>query len=290
MNPGEVYILINPAMPDMVKIGKTTRNVNDRVRELSAATGVPQKFILVYHRRFDDVDQAEAAIHAALQARGVRASPNREFFLISPTDAINQLLTISTLDVTPSVEQAGNVSADVREMAALLIDEGEDHLYGAGGKIADPYKAAACFEKAMNLGSALATAKLGALYCDEDSPIANRRKGEQLLLDAANRGVPEALSSLANFYDYQERSEDSKSMWVRLLTECTNEPPREMASYCIPLVIRLYHEYRDPELIDLLRPYRDQLVNLWEAFVHRSRNEPEKQSRFVNQLQMISRW
>ncbi|MFC4426392.1 GIY-YIG nuclease family protein [Deinococcus navajonensis] len=289
MTPGDVYVLVNPAMPEMVKIGKTTRNVNDRVRELSAATGVPQKFILVYHRRFDDVDQAESAIHAALHSRGVRASPNREFFLISPTDAINQLLAISNPDLRPSAHPVESVSEDVREMASLLIDEGGSYQYGTGGKIKDPFKAAACFEKAMKLGSAVATAKLGGLYCDEDSSLANPRKGEQLLLDAANRNVPEALGDLATLYHFQDRSKESKAMWVRLLTDYPDEPPREMAHHCVGLVQWLYYVNQDAEMISMLRPYRDHLIEIWEGWLERDKS-PESQSYLLKQLNMISQW
>ena len=37
---GSVYVLTNPAMPNMVKIGKKTRNLELRLADLSS-TGVP---------------------------------------------------------------------------------------------------------------------------------------------------------------------------------------------------------------------------------------------------------
>ena len=43
MNEGTVYVLSNPAMPVMVKIGKTTRNVEFRLSDLYS-TGVPLPF------------------------------------------------------------------------------------------------------------------------------------------------------------------------------------------------------------------------------------------------------
>ena len=42
---GSVYVLTNPAMPNMVKIGKTTRDVELRLADLYS-TGVPLPFAL----------------------------------------------------------------------------------------------------------------------------------------------------------------------------------------------------------------------------------------------------
>ena len=41
---GYVYVLINSSMPNLVKIGKTTKDPNERVKELSSATGVATPF------------------------------------------------------------------------------------------------------------------------------------------------------------------------------------------------------------------------------------------------------
>ncbi len=59
---GYIYILINPSMVGLVKIGKTTRDHKDRVNELSSATGVPTPFILIYQEYFDDCSTAEIKI------------------------------------------------------------------------------------------------------------------------------------------------------------------------------------------------------------------------------------
>lgn len=285
MSAGDVYILINPAMPDIVKIGKTTRNVHERVRELSAATGIPQNFILVYHRHFANVDRAEAVVHTTLEAQGVRTSPNREFFRLSPTDAINALLGIAAEGADVPFEQTPEIDTDARRVAAMLIDEGEDHLYG---EISNPFKAAACFEKAMKLGSAVATAKLGELYLDRSLPITNVKSGERLLLDAASRGVPEALSELANFYHREERPADSRAMWIQLLTQHRDEPARSMARMCVGLTVHLYDGYRDSELINLLRPYRVELLEIWDGFIRRELGGYENRSRLHNQRSMLA--
>ena len=51
MAQGFVYILVNPAFPGYIKVGKTTKTPEERAKELSAATGVPTPFIVAYDAR-----------------------------------------------------------------------------------------------------------------------------------------------------------------------------------------------------------------------------------------------
>ncbi len=75
---GWIYILTNPNYKS-IKIGKTTRTVEERAKELSRATGVPEPFVIFYRRFFQDCHQAEVDIHAYLDAERVKGA-DREFF------------------------------------------------------------------------------------------------------------------------------------------------------------------------------------------------------------------
>ena len=77
-SPGWVYILTNPAMPGLVKIGLTTRNPSARSAELTAATGVPLPFVIAWSRAVSDCAYVESAVHRMLDDR--RVSGKREFF------------------------------------------------------------------------------------------------------------------------------------------------------------------------------------------------------------------
>ena len=46
--PGWVYILTNKAMPGLVKIGLTTRDLEEWAAELLGATGVPLPFVVAW--------------------------------------------------------------------------------------------------------------------------------------------------------------------------------------------------------------------------------------------------
>ena len=91
---GTIYVLANPAIPGLVKVGKTTRSVDARIKELSSATGVPSEFMLIYEQTFLDVDNAESQIHVILESRGYRHASNREFFNAKPSDVIKLINTI----------------------------------------------------------------------------------------------------------------------------------------------------------------------------------------------------
>ena len=52
---GSVYVLTNPAMPNMVKIGKTTRDVELRLADLYS-TGVPLPLECEYPEKVKNVD------------------------------------------------------------------------------------------------------------------------------------------------------------------------------------------------------------------------------------------
>ena len=96
---GYIYVMINQTFPNVVKIGKTTRDPNERVKELSAATGVPTPFMLAYYREFNDCHTAEKVIHGYLERQGMRVNNNREFFQISTTEAIQLIDTYYQMDI-----------------------------------------------------------------------------------------------------------------------------------------------------------------------------------------------
>lgn len=83
---GIVYILTNPAMPDIVKIGMTSRESMDaRLRELYN-TSVPVPFECEYACKVRNYQEVERALHLAFQP--YRIHPQREFFRINPEQAI----------------------------------------------------------------------------------------------------------------------------------------------------------------------------------------------------------
>lgn len=81
-----VYVLVNESIHGMVKIGMTTRGVQERAREISGATGVPTPWTVVFSFRCFKSYDLEQEIHEYLDS--VRVSGNREMFRLTPNQAM----------------------------------------------------------------------------------------------------------------------------------------------------------------------------------------------------------
>lgn len=84
MSKGYVYVLSNPSMPGVVKVGKTKRCGRDRAAELWT-TGVPEHFVVEFEILTAAYAQIESAAHERL--KGHRVHAGREFFRVSPEQA-----------------------------------------------------------------------------------------------------------------------------------------------------------------------------------------------------------
>ena len=104
-NSGIVYVLTNPVMSGLVKIGMTTRdNLDARMKELYG-TGVPVPFECKYacKVKLSDCAKIEKALHAAFAPNRINA--NREFFQIKPEQAMAILELFNREDVTQEITE-----------------------------------------------------------------------------------------------------------------------------------------------------------------------------------------
>lgn len=106
-----VYVLTNPAMPGLVKIGKTTQvEVESRMKQLYG-TGVPVPFDCAFACQVKDATEVEDALHLAFGMH--RINPNREFFKIEPERVIAILKLLKVDEITDQVEQT--IESDISE-------------------------------------------------------------------------------------------------------------------------------------------------------------------------------
>jgi hypothetical protein len=112
---GIVYILTNPAMPGLVKIGQTTKEIDERLRELYK-TGVPLPFECLYACEVDDCELVETSLHKAFYPN--RINPQREFFEIDPEQAISILKLFQKKDITPKINEEINSNISMVEKEA----------------------------------------------------------------------------------------------------------------------------------------------------------------------------
>lgn len=100
---GIVYILTNPAMPGIVKIGLTARgDMEKRMKELFS-TGVPVPFVCYFACDVDNCAAVEQALHIAFYPN--RIHPKREFFKIEPEQPVAILKLFEKKEVTNDVNR-----------------------------------------------------------------------------------------------------------------------------------------------------------------------------------------
>ena len=181
---GIVYVLTNPAMPGLVKIGKTNRrNLGKRLAELYS-TGVPVPFECHFAGTVEDADEVEKRFHKAFAP--YRFNPKREFFQIEPDQAIALLELLILKDVTDSVSQQAakvdvesKVAADklrsrrpnfnfaemeIEVGAELIFTRGEEHQC----RVVDEHKVE--YDGDVYSLTALTTELLGSKYSVQPTP------------------------------------------------------------------------------------------------------------------------
>ena len=173
---GHIYVMVNPSMEGLVKIGKTTREPESRAKELSQATGVATPFYVAFSIPVPDCHAAEQFVHELLESSGFRRSPNREFFQIPVKKAIEAVLLAEK-----EFEGRGvNVSdPDTEESAELSLgaDEGEEPIEEHPGEDV--------FEKAMDT------------YYGRGDELLDINEGVRLLYSAKALNYPAAFIYLA---------------------------------------------------------------------------------------------
>lgn len=102
---GWIYVLSNPSLPGVVKIGMTTTSPEVRAAELSKSTSVPTPFIV--ESSFFSLNPLadEKYIHHLLANR--RVNERREFFRCTPSEV--ESLILEEPGLTPTNEKIENL-------------------------------------------------------------------------------------------------------------------------------------------------------------------------------------
>lgn len=84
-----VYILSNPSIPNIYKIGYTGKRPEERAKQISSATGVPTPYKVEFAFKCHDGESAEREIHKALAY--CRVTANKEHFAL-PLDEAKEIV------------------------------------------------------------------------------------------------------------------------------------------------------------------------------------------------------
>ncbi len=99
-----IYVLTNPSMPNLVKIGRTSSSVEQRMRELDNTTA-PLPFKYFFAGKVENGIEVEKKIHIIFGDQRVRK--NREFFRVDPNRVRTAIELVLIEDVTPKRDLSG---------------------------------------------------------------------------------------------------------------------------------------------------------------------------------------
>lgn len=217
---GYVYVLMNPSMPNLVKIGKTQRTPEERAKELSATTGVPTPFTVVYDNYFENCSHAEQHVHTLLENKGYRVSKNREFFEMPIKDAIDAVMETKNYF---GVFQKDNskectVEYEDREPWEDFVEIAEGYEYGTEDYIQNYNDAITYYLKAIKLGYKFGYDTIGYIYLndldDEKNAFKYFEKGTQ-------DGCMRCYATLGFLYSYEnfEKAKNNYELYMKYIPE-----------------------------------------------------------------------
>jgi len=254
MSKGYIYILINPAINNCIKIGKTTREPEERLKELSSATGVPTPFILVYKKLFNDCDFAEKYIHSFLQDSGKRLNSSREFFNIPVHEAIdmvnniyNKINNLTNENVTD--DECDDINFSSTNYSETIFEEACDIYYGLDDHIQDYNEAYSLFLKAAKLNNIAAYLYLGIIHEQGEIGSTDIKQALYFYKEGTKIGNYLCYGKMAAIYSNKQYTnyyniENSKKCW-NLFFENFDK----------------IDENEEPEYINLMKSYLD-FINL----------------------------
>ncbi len=197
---GYVYILSNPSIFGLIKIGFTEReNVVERIKELNSASGVPEPFSLEATFNSSRPKDSEKLIHKKLEK--FRYSRQREFFKIPLKDAINTIMKL--LNSNPFYIKDEKMLLTKEETAEREILQQEETIKKKNNNIEKLYKS-------------------GLNYYFGKGVETDYRKSAELLKEAAIEGHAEAQYFLGNAYSNGEvflQNFEDAYYWLKISAE-----------------------------------------------------------------------
>jgi len=254
---GYVYVLMNPSMQNLVKIGKTTREPKERAKELSSTTGVPTPFVVVYSCYFKSCSDAESFIHKYLEKQDFRVSSNREFFEIPIKDAIDSVMKAKEefgefqkkdVEITQDFEDnfdEYDPDIDNEEIVALNL-KALIFKVGFEDEIEDIDEAIKYYLKSLKLGSKEAKEQLETIYDDlihDNDNEEDYKKALKYGIEGINIGLTNLSYALGAIYDNPEYSIYNQNKAISYYKEGF----RNNDERCCLRLATIYHKNNDED-------------------------------------------
>jgi len=246
---GYVYILINPSMSGMVKIGKTQNDPDERAKELSSATGIPTPFFVAYSSYFKNCDVAEVFVHTRLEKN--RLADNREFFRVSVQQAIEAVREAeATLGVVEPTATKDSISKEpvTKPLAPwkVIFRSANAHFYGIGDTIQDQNEALQLYMKAAKLGAISAYWKIGMMYLKnvDEGNSSILQKAKSTFSDGINAGNDLCWAGLADISFRENHFENWDKCWRKYFSSSFFNDGQKFEEYGVDDVIFSRREHQ----------------------------------------------
>ena len=175
---GWVYVMSNKAMPNLIKVGFSTKDPELRANELGKGnTGVPHPYNVIYDVLVQDPYQIEQQVHSKLSDK----NEAKEWFRCSAIEAIKAIREVAgaglileniRIKLEPETDEQGDIEAVKRFLKAAEQGQASAQsqlgwMYFLGrGVEQDDELAVVWFLKATEQGHAAAQFGLGTMYSE----------------------------------------------------------------------------------------------------------------------------
>lgn len=241
---GWVYVMSNPAIPNVIKIGFTTKDPNERAKELG--TGAPQAYEVEYEVLVRDPKKIEKSAHKKLASKNA----GKEWFSCDVDTALSTIkdackLEDIYLEIHSNSKQPHNRKSRLKDHLTDKTKEEEigqcaDYLeavkYDSGSGVRKNLKKAyELFSQSAEKGNIKALAALGKAHITGRGAEKDPSQAAPFLKEAAKLGNAEAQYLLANIVHYEEvdisdykgLSEDELYFELLMLSARQDFPPAQ---------------------------------------------------------------
>ena len=122
---GWIYVIVNPAMPGLVKVGFSRKDPTLRAEELES-TGTPHPFEVVYDALVEDPASVERAVHTHLDA----ARERKEWFRCGAAEAVAAIRRCTPARIAERVSESLQVESKRCDYSPFCLSE-PTHRFGS---------------------------------------------------------------------------------------------------------------------------------------------------------------
>ena len=108
---GFIYCMSDTFAPGRVKVGMTRRSINERLEEANRGdTWKLTNYVVDYYKKVDNPLEKERIVHKAMKEWRIR--PDRDFFMLWPSAAIEIIEKVLSGDTMYGIEKIDDSSHD----------------------------------------------------------------------------------------------------------------------------------------------------------------------------------